>query len=241
MAEHAGTGDQRPGAEQLAALAQWDTPTICNGLEHLSAEFRVSGFTTEHMQCFDTSLPPIVGFARTATIRAMTPPDGPPEEVRAMRARYYETIAADPAPSISVIQDLDPTPGFGAFWGEVNTAIHKGLGCLGVVTNGSFRDLDACAPGFQLLGGKIAPSHAWVHLVDIDCEVTVFGMTVRPNDIIHADRHGAVVVPDWCVAELPGAIDLLTRREAVILDVARAPDFTIDRLKKAMADSAEIH
>jgi regulator of RNase E activity RraA len=225
----------------IQKLMEWDTPTICNGLEHLSAEYRVKSFTVEQMQCFDPNLPPIVGYARTAMIRSMSPPEGSPVDIRNMRANYYETIAAAPGPSISVIQDLDPTPGFGAFWGEVNTAIHKGLGCLGVVTNGSFRDLDACAPGFQLLGGKVAPSHAWVHLVAIECEVNIFGMAVKPNDIIHADRHGAVVVPEKCVKELPGAIDLLTRREAVILQVARSPDFNVEILKKAMADSAEIH
>ena len=228
-------------AADLKILTDWDTPTICNGLEHLSSDYRVKSFTVEQMQCFDPSLPPIIGYARTAMIRSMTPPEGQPEEIREKRARYYETIAAEPNPSISVIQDLDPTPGFGAFWGEVNTAIHKGLGCLGVVTNGSFRDIDACAPGFQLLGGKVAPSHAWVHLVDIECEVNIFGMAVKPNDIIHADRHGAVVVPADCVKELPAAIDVLTRREAVILDVARSPGFNVDILKKAMADSAEIH
>ena len=228
-------------AADLKKLAEWDTPTICNGLEHLSAEYRVKSFTVEQMQCFDPNLAPIVGYARTAMIRSMSPPEGTVVEIRNMRAKYYETIASDPAPSVSVIQDLDPTPGFGAFWGEVNTAIHKGLGCLGVVTNGSFRDIDACAPGFQLLGGKVAPSHAWVHLVAIECEVNIFGMAVKPNDIIHADRHGAVVVPDHCVKQLPDAIDLLTRREAVILDVARSPDFNVEILKKAMADSAEIH
>ena len=228
-------------AADLNKLTEWDTPTICNGLEHLSSEYRVKSFTVEQMQCFDPSLPPIIGYARTAMIRSMTPPEGTPEDIREMRAQYYETIAATPNPSISVIQDLDPTPGFGAFWGEVNTAIHKGLGCLGVVTNGSFRDIDACAPGFQLLGGKVAPSHAWVHLVAIKCEVNIFGMAVKPNDIIHADRHGAVVVPEECVKELPSAIDILTRREAIILEVARSPGFNVDILKKAMADSAEIH
>ena len=228
-------------AADLNKLTEWVTPTICNGLEHLSSEYRVKSFTVEQMQCFDPSLPPIIGYARTAMIRSMTPPEGKPEDIREMRARYYETISAPPNPSISVIQDLDPTPGFGAFWGEVNTAIHKGLGCLGVVTNGSFRDIDACAPGFQLLGGKVAPSHAWVHLVAIECEVNIFGMAVKPNDIIHADRHGAVVVPEECVKELPSAIDVLTRREAVILEVARSPGFNVEILKKAMADSAEIH
>lgn len=225
----------------LDALTQWDTPTICNGLELIDAKHRTTGFTHENMRCFDPSLKPIVGYARTAKIRAATPPPGDAAAVREMRARYYAHVAEQPMPSIAVLQDLDPNPGFGAFWGEVNTAIHQGLGCLGAVTNGSFRDLDACAPGFQLLGGKIAPSHAWVHLADIACEVNVFGMAVRPNDIVHADRHGAVVVPAECVTQLPAAIDLLTRREAVILNVARGAAFNIEILKKAMADSAEIH
>ncbi len=80
-----------------------------------------------------------------------------------------------------------------------------------------------------------------MHLVAIECEVNIFGMAVKPNDIIHADQHGAVVVPHDCVKRLPDAIDLLGRREAVILNVARAPGFNVEILKKAMADSAEIH
>jgi len=225
----------------LEVLAQWDAPTICNGLELLDARYRTSGFTTQNMVCLFPAQKPIVGYARTALIRATTPPTVDAAEARAMRIRYYEHVAAQPLPSIAVLQDLDPDPGYGAFWGEVNTSIHKGLGSVGAVTNGSFRDLDACAPGFQLLGGKVAPSHAWVHLTDIACEVNVFGMAVRPNDIIHADRHGAVVVPAECVKKLPAAIELLTRREAVILGAARAPGFDIAVLRKALADSAEIH
>lgn len=225
----------------LEALTRWDSPTICNGLELLDAKYRTSGFTTRTMLCFDPTLKPVVGYARTALIRATTPPPGDAAAVRALRARYYEHVAAAPMPSIAVLQDLDPQPGFGAFWGEVNTAIHQGLGCLGAVTNGSIRDLDACAPGFQLLAGTVAPSHAWVHLVDIACEANVFGLAVRPNDIVHADRHGAVLVPADCVKKLPAAIELLTRREAVILGAARAPGFNVEILKKAMAESAEIH
>ncbi len=225
----------------LETLAQWDTPTICNGLELLDAKYRTTGFTTQNMVCLDPTLKPIIGYARTATIQATLPPAGDAEAVREMRAHYYAHVAEQPLPSVAVLQDLDTDPGFGAFWGEVNTAIHQGLGCLGAVTNGSFRDLDACAKGFQILGGKVAPSHAWVQLVDIGCEVNVFGMAVQPNDIVHADRHGAVVVPADCVKRLPAAIDLLTRREAVILKAARSPGFNIDVLKKAMANSAEIH
>ena len=47
-----------------------------------------------------------------------------------------------------MIQDLDDIVGFGAFWGEVQTNIHKALGCLGTITNGSIRDIPQVAPGF---------------------------------------------------------------------------------------------
>ena len=228
-------------ADALAALARWDTPTVCNALEIVVPERRATGFTVEHLHCFDDSLAPIVGYARTATYRSMAPGARTAEETRAHRAEYYEYVSSGPRPSIVVIQDLDPIPGYGAFWGEVNTAVHKGLGALGAVTNGSIRDLGECAPGFQLLAGKIGPSHAHGHVVDFACPVEVFGMSVRDGDIVHADRHGAVVVPAEAVAGIPAAVDLLVRREAVILEAARAPGFDIEALRRAMADQAGIH
>ena len=66
---------------------------------------------------------------------------------------------------------------------------------LGCVTNGSFRDLDMLAPGFQIIGGRVGPSHAHVHMVQMRCEVNVFGMLFGHDDVVHADFHGAVVIP----------------------------------------------
>ena len=225
----------------LESLREWDTPTICNALELVVPHRRATGFTVEHLHCLDPALKPVVGYARTATIRAAEPSSSSPDAVKAQRAAYYAYVAAAPRPTVVVIQDLDPNPGFGAFWGEVNTAVHRGLGALGCVTNGSMRDLGDCAPGFQLLAGKVGPSHAHVHVVDFGGQVNVAGMTVSDGDIVHADRHGAVVVPREALAKIPVAVDLLTRREAVILAAARAGGFDIDALKRAMADSAEIH
>ena len=225
----------------LDALRAWDTPTICNALEVVAPHRRATGFTIEHLHCLDPGLKPIVGYARTATFRSVEPSPLPADAVKAKRAAYYGYVASPPGPTVVVIQDLDPNPGFGAFWGEVNTAVHKGLGALGCVTNGSMRDLDDCAPGFQLLAGKVGPSHAHGHIVDFGGQVNVTGMTVGDGDIVHADRHGAVVVPREAVEKLPAAVELLTRREAVILAAARSEGFDIDTLKRAMADSAEIH
>lgn len=225
----------------LDKLCEWDTPTICNGLELTNPERRATGFTIEQMVCAYPDQKPICGYARTATIRAVAPPQRTPAENVASRQGYYRYVAEGQGPTVIAIQDLDPNPGFGAFWGEVNTAIHSGLGGLGLVTNGSIRDLDACAPGFQMLAGKVGPSHAHVHVVDHGGQVNIFGMLVNSGDIIHADRHGAVVVPADAVKKLPDAIDLLTRREEVILSAARGKNFTIDTLIAAMGSASEIH
>ena len=228
-------------ADDLAVLTQWDTPTICNALEEIMPERRGYGFTTTHLFSLDPSLPPICGFARTATIRAAEPSDESAAEMAAKRAAYYEYVAAAPTPTIVIIQDIDPQPGVGAFWGEVQTNIHKGLGVLGAVTNGSFRDVPDSARGFNLIGGKVGPSHAFVHLVDIDCQVTVHGLTAKTNDIIHADQHGAVFIPPSAITQIPAVVDLSSRREAVILETAKAPDFTVEKLKMVMGQMKDSH
>ena len=226
---------------ELKALAAFDTPTVCNALELLVPERRGHGYTVQPLLCAFPGLPPMVGYARTGTARAMRPASREKEALKAQRFAYFDYVAEGPGPRIMVIQDLDSQPGYGAFWGEVQTNIHKALGCLGGITNGSIRDMDAMASGFQMLAGMVGPSHAWTHLEEFGCDVDVFGMTVKSGELIHADRHGAVVVPHEVAREVVGAAELLTRREAVILEACKSPDFTVAALKKAIGDAEDIH
>ena len=233
-----GTPPDRPfTAADLDVLKQWDTPTICNGLEIVAPERRAVGFTVEPMVAIDPRLPPIAGLARVGTIRAREAPRGKV----ASRLDWYDYVADADMPTVVVIQDLDDRPGYGAFWGEVHSNVHKALGALGCVTNGSFRDAGAWAEGFRMLGGRMGPSHAHVHVVDFGRPVDVFGMQAAHDDVIHADCHGAVVVPADAVRALPAAIALVARREAAILDVCRARDFTPARLREAVARAGDIH
>jgi regulator of RNase E activity RraA len=231
-----------PDPADLEALRAFDTPTLCNALELVAPARRALGFIRRPLIAAFPEMKPVVGFARTAHIRSREPYPRSRDEANEIRLGYYAHIAAQPLPSIAVIQDIDmPDQGFGAFWGEVQTNVHKGLGCAGVVTDGSVRDLDAMAPGFFVLAGSIMPSHAYVHLVDFGGTVSVAGMLVSPNDVIHADRHGAVVVPAETVKELPAAVDLLSRREKVIIDAARTPGFSVARLRQAYDEQDDIH
>lgn len=224
-------------ADDLKALQQWDTPTICNGLEIVAPERRAIGFTTEQMVAAGRRLPPMVGVARVGTLRAKEAPRGPV----ANRLDWYDYVADAQFPSVVVLQDIDDKPGYGAWWGEVHSTVHKALGALGCVTNGSFRDCDMLALGFQIVGGRIGPSHAHVHLVDFGKPVNVFGMNVAHGDVVHADFHGAAVIPPEAVRKLPDAIALCSRREKVILDVCASPDFSPAKLRSAIQQAGEIH
>ena len=217
---------------QFTFLRSIDTPTVCNLIEIVAPERRGMGYTASHLHCPFPDLPPIVGFAKTATIRARDPVSG--SNYMQKRMDYLDYVAAAPSPSVVVIEDKDEPAGYGAFWGEVQTNVHKALGCLGTVTNGSIRDLSAVAKGFQMLAGSIAPSHAYVHIVEFDLSVTIHSMEVQSGNLIHADRHGAVVVPVENIDAMAAALDGLMKREAKIIAAARAPGASVGTIKAAM-------
>ena len=226
----------------LAALRALDTPTVCNALEEIDAKFRNRGFTTEPLVCPFPHLPPIVGYARTATCRSINPGAKSGAAGTEMRVNYYAYVNDGDEPKISVIQDLDGGGrGHGAFWGEVQSNVHKALGCLGVVTDGCIRDIPDWADGFQALAGSIKPSHAHVHAVDFGGQVMISGMIVNHGDLIHADQHGAVVIPLEVAREVPAAAARIAAKEKVILDIAKSPDFSFEKLRAAIAGPKDIH
>ena len=135
-------------AAELEALRAFDTPTICNALEVVVPERRALGFTTQTLICPFPALPPIVGYARTAMIRSALPPGLSAAEQRKARLEYYRYVAAGSGPKVVVIQDVDSRIGFGCFWGEVQTAIHKGLGCQGLDPD------DPSGPRLAIRGGR---------------------------------------------------------------------------------------
>ncbi|MDF0599120.1 RraA family protein [Psychromarinibacter sp. C21-152] len=219
--------------ELLTLLQSVDTPTICNAIETAQGTRGFDAYTRGTVQCSDPEAPAIVGYAVTARIAALAPPEDPAEEVRARRMAYYKAMAEGTKPSVAVVEDQDYPNCVGAYWGEVNTSVHKGFGMSGAVTNGVMRDLGDLAPGFPVIAGSIGPSHAFVHVTEIDVPVTLFGLTVRPGDLVHADRHGAVVIPPELLEALPAAIDKMRRTEDLVLGPAREDGFDFETFEAA--------
>ena len=216
---------------QFSFLRSIDTPTVCNLIEIGAPERRGAGYTTAHLHCPFPDLPPMVAFAKTVTIRARDAVSGP--SYMQKRMDYLDYVAAEPRPSVVLIQDLDEPPGYGAFWGEVQTNLHKALGCLGTVTNGAIRDIAAVALDFQMLAGSIAPSHAYVHVVEFGVAVNIHGMAANSGDLIHADRHGAVIVPAQKIDAMAAALDGLMKQEARIIAAAKSGQ-GLEAIKAAM-------
>ncbi|WP_308916350.1 RraA family protein [Jannaschia sp. LMIT008] len=214
----------------LDHLEGFDTPTICNALEVVQADLRGVGAT--HRGFVSTASAggtswdgkgrrAICGPAVTARIRARDPGE---RSAPAVRSEWYRRVAGSPG-CVVAIEDLDDGTGdgpVGAFWGEVNSAVHARLGARGAVTNGVIRDLDDLDGRFLLLGGKVAPSHHFVRWVDQGAGATVLGMAVAEGDLIHADRHGAVRIPADALDALPDAVAEMQRREAPLIGWARA-------------------
>ena len=210
-------------------LKNFDTPTICNGIEIVDSKYKLNNYTKNSFYCLYPKLKPMVGFAKTARIKSTKSKNS---KVSDIRIPYYEYINNGKLPKISVIEDLISNP-IGSFWGEVNANIHFKLGCLGVLTNGSVRDLDVIPKKFQLLSKTISPSHAEVHLIDFSKEINIHGMKVSDGDLIHADQHGAINIPVDKLKELILAINHVSNKEKIILDSCKVKKFEFNKFKKA--------
>lgn len=218
-----------------ALLRKVDTPTVCNAIEVAQGKRGFNRFTRGTMQHSKPGDPAIVGFARTARISGVAPPNEAADVIRARRMEYFRSMAAGSGPTAAVVEDVDYPNCIAGWWGEVHVAVHKGLGLAGAVTNGVLRDLDVIDDGFPVLAGSIGPSHGFVHVVEIGTEVSIMGMRVAQGELIHADRHGALIIPTEVIPDLKQAIDTVVASENIVLGPAREAGFDIDKLEEVWA------
>ncbi|MEM6988267.1 MAG: RraA family protein [Pseudomonadota bacterium] len=209
----------------LALLREIDTPSVCNAIEVAQGQRGFDRFTRGTPECSDPDAGAMVGYARTAKIAALAPPTEPADVIKARRMDYYRYMSEGARPAVAVVEDVDFPACIGAYWGEINTTVHKGFGLAGALTNGVMRDLGDLPDHFQVIAGSIGPSHGFVHVREIDTPVSVFGMQVAPGELIHADRHGAVVVPEDVVPNLFDAIKTMQTSENLVLQPAREDGF----------------
>jgi len=179
---------------ELLELKRWNTPTIYNGWEQITRQDNAAdAFNLEETTDLMPQMGPMVGYAVTVVIEPSAADHKRNAGDRVGRYRQY--VASLPGPKIVVVQDLDKPQVVGSFWGEVNSNTHRALGCVGTITDGGIRDLDEMTnAGFKALARRLCVGHAHVTPIRWNCEVEVFGRSVQPGQLIHADKHGFMAI-----------------------------------------------
>jgi 4-hydroxy-4-methyl-2-oxoglutarate aldolase len=215
----------------LEALAQYDTPTICNAIELFEVRPRNEGYMDARIRACFPEMPPSVGYAATATIRCAFPRrEG---DVYGSLDEQVARFAELPGPPFVVFQDLDD-PAVAATFGEIMCSTYQAFGAVGLVTSGAARDLDQVRRiGFPAFSNGTICSHGYSHIVDLHRAVRVGGVTVHPGDLIHADANGVTTIPLEIAAELPQAAAEFAAAEALVLDYVKAPNRDVKAYSEA--------
>jgi 4-hydroxy-4-methyl-2-oxoglutarate aldolase len=207
----------------LLKLKRWNTPTIYNGWEQITKHDITKGiFNTEETRDFMPQMGPMVGYAVTVVFEP-SKKEHVDNNLNAW-SEYRKYIAGIPGPKIVVVQDLDKPNVVGAFWGEVNSNIHRALGCIGSIVDGAIRDVDEMAnAGFKAIARRMCVGHAYSTPVRWGCEVEVFGCKVKPGQLIHADKHGFMAIPEEDEARLLEAAVFMDANECnTVIQAARS-------------------
>ncbi|HBX67818.1 MAG TPA: dimethylmenaquinone methyltransferase [Chloroflexi bacterium] len=206
---------------ELLQLKRWNTPTIYNGWEQITQhDIAADCFNLEETTDFMPQMGPMVGYAVTVVIQ---PSEKSHKQNTNALSEYRRYVAEQPGPKIVVVQDLDKPQVIGSFWGEVNSNVHRALGCVGTITDSAIRDLDEMTnAGFKALARRLCVGHAHVTPVRWNCEVEVFGTIIKPGQLIHADKHGFLAIPaEDQTSLLEAAIFMDTNECETVIQAAR--------------------
>jgi 4-hydroxy-4-methyl-2-oxoglutarate aldolase len=219
-------------SQELDALRRYPSPTIANAIETFNVRPHLEGVTDSNIRCIFPKLGAVIGYACTAIVITAEPA---PKVRKVSRRDYWKYLQSFSGPRLTVVQDLSPKPG-GAYWGEVNSSMHKALGSQGVITDGTVRDLDEVERlgDFHLFASGIQVSHGYAHLEDFNQPVKIFGMDVKPGELIHADKHGAVVIPHEIARQVAKACADVDLSEKPMLAACKLAD-PIDELDRLIS------
>jgi 4-hydroxy-4-methyl-2-oxoglutarate aldolase len=205
-----------------------DTPTISNAIEQLHLRPRSEGFTPLQVRCLFPDFGPMCGYAVAAQVETMT--EGNPREERGY-VELFEAVEKSPNPAVVAFQEVGGSPDYAVHCGEVMATFFTRLGGVGLVTDAAVRDIaEVRALGFHYFARGAAASHANFRIVRVGVPITVMGLVIRSQDILHGDLNGLIQIPAEAAEGLPAAIESVRTRERRLMDMAKDPNFTATQL-----------
>jgi 4-hydroxy-4-methyl-2-oxoglutarate aldolase len=220
--------------DAFESLRRLDTCSVSNAIERFNVRLRNEGFVSRALRCRFPQFPPMLGYASTARVRTSM---APMEKGLCYfdRMDWWTWVASLPEPRVIILQDIDHTPGLGALFGEIHATIAQALNCVGCITNGAVRDLEAVeALGFPLFSRRVSVSHGYAHIVDFGGPVEVSGLAFQPGDLVHADRNGVQIIPHEIAADVPAMALRIQKQEEELIQFCRSDAFSLKELSARM-------
>ncbi len=213
-------------------VATYPTNPLCLGLYNPWTE---NWYTDTSIRCMYPELGPLVGYAVTCVYGL---PD--PNYARLSFMDVIDALDASKKPTILVLQQKYPPELVDkvGLAGEIMTTTVKAVGCLGLISNGPSRDIDAVRRlNFQYMLSGITAGHGAMAVHAVNTPVTVGGMDVSPGELIHMDENGACKFPANQIEAVLTNVKALLDEEAVRIN-ALATAKTAADVKKAFGGHA---
>ena len=217
--------------EQLDKLREIDSPTISNAIETFDVRGRFDGYLGPEIRCIFGDMEPMVGYAVTVTIKNVGPGD-PIDSER--KFDFFEALEAAPKPAVCVFKDISPNPRRASQWGEVLATTTKALGAIGVVTDGTVRDINEVRAigGFHYFPQGVCVSHGELQMVDVNVPVEISGCTIQPGDLVHGDLNGVVLIPNDVADRVAEAAAGIYAQEGKMMEALRQPGLTAEKVRE---------
>ena len=219
----------------VLALADVDTPTLCNAIDQLGLREPTSGYASTAIKRLSSERGPMVGYAVTVAVDTTTPGQRP-----ASTGLYsvFEALAVAPVPSVIVFSEVGARPAFGCHCGEVIATIAKRLGCVGIVSDVGVRDaVEIAGLGLHCFAAGYVAARGNYQVLEVGGTVTVAGLSVRNGDLLHGDVNGLTIVPPELSPHLADAIESVQAKERRILESVSAPSFSVEQLSAVYGSS----
>lgn len=220
-------------ANELEALRSLDTPKVCDAIEAFRLRLRNEGFTDSSVVSRTARPQPMVGYAVTIQMRTSRQP----ARGRSYPGRedWWQALRSQPGPKILVIDDTDHYECGGALASGAHGAVFRALDCVGIVTNGTVRDVPALeAMGLHVYSSGIVASHAYAHIIDVGMPVSIAGMPIKTGDLLHGDANGIVNVPHDIARSIPAAAQQVAAHESRLGRFCASDNFSVDRLRRLL-------
>jgi len=218
-----------PTGTVIDYLKTIDSPTLSNAIETLQIQPRHAGFTPLQIRCLFPEFGRLCGYAVTAQVETVT-------QLHATEERtfleLFQAVEDSPKPAVVAFQEIGAHGDYAAHCGEVMATAFTRLGAVGLVTDCGVRDVPEVRNlRFHYFGRGTVVSHASFKLVRVGVPIQIFGLEIKPGDLLHGDENGLMKIPQAGLAGIERAVEQVRAREQRLMEFMRGPEFTIEKLK----------